>query len=158
MSRPSLSLLTLALLAMAGCGGESPTSTAPTYADLSGSFDGPIRSAIEGFPVDVTLSLTVNQVADSVSGTFGLSGTVGSGNEGATVNWSGAFTGTVTTGENPSINLMISRADCPNQAAHWSGSYSSANHALTITGPVSIWNLDSCSTAFSFQTTVVLKR
>jgi hypothetical protein len=135
-----------------------PTGSDSTYADISGSFGGPMNGSSQGYTLNTTLTLTITQSGASVSGTYGTSGTLTFGGQGTQIAGTGAFTGTVAAGNNPSVNITLTIPGCPNYSAHWSGAYDSANHRLTITGPVDIFNANSCTVGLSFQGTIILSK
>lgn len=144
--------LVLALL-IAACGGESTTSPTGGYADISGSFSGPIGGTSQGLTINMMMSLTISQNGSSISGTDAVVGTVngipGSGTD--------TFTGTIAPGNNPSVNVTTSNPECPALHESYSGSYDSANHRLTMTGPFYIFYSD-CSIAATLPLTLVLSK
>jgi hypothetical protein len=145
-------LVILAALIVA-CGGESTTSPSGSYADISGSFSGPIAFTSQGVTLNATMSLTITQSGGSISGTDALVGTV----NGIPASGTGTFTGTVAAGSNPSVNVTTSSADCPALHSQYSGSYDSANRRLTMTGPLYITNPD-CSVALTYPLTLILNK
>lgn len=143
--------VTLAVF-LAAC--ESPTSPGRTYADVSGNYTGVILGTSQGVSLNATFSLTIAQNGSSLSGTDAI---VGSLNQSVPVSGAGTFTGTIESGTNPSVNIVAGGGDCPNTQSRYSGSYDTANHRLTITGPLYITNSD-CSIALAYQLTLVLSK
>jgi len=133
------------------CGGGDTTGS--SYADISGSFAGPISGESQGYVLGATLTLTIVQNGASISGTDAIVGTF----DGASISGTGTFTGQIASGNNPSVNVTTSVQGCPTVHATYSGSYSSANHSLTMGGPLYILNND-CSIALTYSLTLVLNK
>jgi hypothetical protein len=138
---------------LAACGGESTTSPTGNYADISGSYSGPIAGTSQGVALNMMFSLTIAQNGGSISGTEAVVGTV----NGIPGSGTGTFTGTIAAGNNPSVNLTATDSDCPAYRETYSGTYDSANHRLTMTGPFPIFNPD-CSVAFTASLTLILTK
>jgi len=102
------------------------------------------------------LSLTISQSSGSVSGTYSSSGILSEGNQGSQFSGTGTFTGTIASGNNPSVNIVVSVPGCPNYHATFSGSYDSANRRLTITGPFDFFNNGTCTVGLTFTETLIL--
>lgn len=145
-------LVILAVLIVA-CGSDSTTSPTGGYADISGSFAGPISGTSQGVTLDATISLTITQSGGSFSGTEAVVGTL----NGIPGSGTGTFTGTIAPGNNPSVNLTVLDADCPAYHEPYSGTYDSANRRLTMTGPFPVFNPD-CSVALVYTLTLVLSK
>jgi hypothetical protein len=139
----------LGLFALA-CGGGDDTSPTPTYADISGSFAGPISGTSEGVFLNATLTLTIAQNGASIAGYDAIVGTLG----GIPISGSGTFAGTVTSGNNPSVNITNVQG-CRSVQWTYSGSYDGANHRLTMTGPLYILDQD-CSIVLTYSLTLLL--
>ena len=148
-------VVTLALF-LVGCGGDT---VAPiTYEDVSGSFAGQFAGLTQGVAISAEFSLTVIQTEGQLTGAFSIVGTLKKdGVLQATIQDTGTLTGTVSAGTNPSINVFISPASCPNNAATLSGAYDSANGLLTISGPVPAID-ENCEFLLVYQVTLLLSR
>ena len=149
MRLKSFSVL-LAVLAVLGCG-SSDAMTAPSYADVSGSFAGPISGTSQGVVLSANVVLTITQTSGTLSGSYALTGTA----NGTAISGTGTMSGTVAPGNNPSVNLNVVIAGCPAVQNSYSGSYDSANRRLTITGPLYLLNAN-CTIAVTYQLTLVL--
>ena len=151
-----LPLVAFAVVLVA-CGSDSSTSSTgpggPSYANISGSFSGPISSTSGGFTLVGTLSLTIVQNGGSISGTDAVVGTI----DGTPLSGTGTFTGTIAAGNNPSVNVTVANASCPNNHTTYSGSYDSANQRLTVAGPFNIYN-PNCTIAITYTLTLVLTK
>jgi hypothetical protein len=71
--------------------------------------------------------------------------------------YAGTLTGTIATGNNPSVNITVRTGVCPNYSAQFSGAYDTPNRRLTITGPVDILS-DACAILLRYQVTIILNR
>ncbi len=146
-------------LAVLACSSNSATGTnaTPTYADISGSFSGPVTGTSQGYTLSQTLSLTIAQSDGSLSGTYSAVGTLSLGTQSSAFTSTGTFTGTIASGNNPSVNIVVPGGDCPG-SSQFSGSYDSANHRLTITGPFSFTSAGTCTVVVTFQVTLILNK
>jgi hypothetical protein len=142
----------LAALAMLGCSSGDTMTAPPSYADVSGSFAGPISGTSQGIAMSATFSVTIAQSGSSISGTDAIAGTL---NVTTPFTGSGTFTGTIASGNNPSVS--ISGGPACGLPQNYSGTYDSANHRLTITGPFYVFN-QSCAVVFSATLTLVLSK
>jgi hypothetical protein len=146
----------LALLATFGCGGGDVTAT--TYANISGSFAGPVTGTSQGVTMNVTLSVTIIQSGGSLGGSYAISGTLNDGGQVTQVSGTGTLTGTVASGNNPSVNITVDSPACPNYSALFSGAYDTANQRLTITGPIQFLDEHTCNVLLTFQSTIIMSR
>jgi hypothetical protein len=137
-------------LLIPACGGDV---TSTTYADVSGTFAGPISGTSQGSTLSATLTLTVVQNGASLSGTHRIAGTI----NGTAISGTTIFAGEVTSGSNPSVDVMTNVQNCPTVHATYSGSYDSANRRLTMTGPLDVLDAD-CSVILTFSLTLVLTK
>ena len=143
-------MATAILLAACSSGADS---TAPTYDDVSGSFAGPISGTSQGVTLNANVVLTITQASGTLSGSYALTGIA----NGTQISGTGTISGTVTSGNNPSVNLHVVIAGCPSVQNPYSGSYDSANRRLTITGPLYLLN-SNCTIAVTYQLTLVLSK
>ncbi len=151
------SLAAVAVLATAACGGDSGTGPSePSYASIAGSYGGPVTGLSQGIGLDADLALTLTQSRGSISGTYALDGVLFDNVDAVAVAGSGTITGTIASGNNPSVNLTIRSSVCPNYTAQFSGAYDSANRRLTITGPLDFFQSGTCNVGLRFQGTFVL--
>lgn len=129
-----LALLTGVLAVLAsGCG--SPGPSAPAASDLSGTWSGTVSDAITG---QGTARLTIAHAGSSLTGTWATT------YSNAAYNNSGSLTGTAT-GTNVTATLIpTSPTACPFTAtttrngASMSGSYTTFNCAMAVTGSINI--------------------
>ena len=147
------------LIALAACGGDdpSPTESEPTHASVAGSYAGVMAGVSEGVTADMDFALIVSQAAGSLNGTSGISGTLRDGVDVVDILGTGTLTGTVATGNNPSVSIVVKPQACPANTANFSGSYDSTNRRLTITGPVQFYD-GNCNIVLTFPTTFILNR
>ena len=153
---------TTALL-LSACGGDA-TEPVPTYENIAGTYSGPIAGTSQGFTVDAMISVTITQNQGNLSGSWGYTGTVDDGVTVENFQGTGTLTGTMQSGQNPSVNITI-RNDCRGDETVWiraysaafSGAFDSANDLVTISGPLDILD-DSCSFLLSFPSVILLSR
>jgi hypothetical protein len=68
----------------------------------------------------------------------------------------GPVTGTVGSGRNPSVSLVVKSTACPNYQATFNGSYDSATGRITVTGPIDFFGSNTCNVALTYQSTITL--
>ena len=85
-----------------------------------------------------------------------MAGELSDGFDYADIQGTGALTGTIGTGQNPSVNLTL-RGACPNYEARFSGSYDVANRLITLSGPVDVLSND-CAVLLRYPSTILLRR
>lgn len=151
MSARRIQLAIATSLLLAACGGGSPTGPGESYDQVGGSYSVPISSTA-GVPLTAVLSFTLVQNGGSLSGTEAVSGYF---NGNIPIAGNGTFTGTIGSGTNPSVNIVVSGAACPSRHTTYSGTNDTANHRMTLTGPFYIVNSD-CSIAYAYNLTLVL--
>lgn len=147
--------LLLPLAALVAC--SSKDATGPTYANIAGTYNGVLVGSTQGVVLQATFSITVTQNLGSLSGSYGLTGTLNDGVSVVAIQGVGSLTGTIAAGNNPSVNITLRLAGCPNYRANFSGAYDNTNLKLTISGPVDILN-NSCAVVLSYPTTIILSR
>lgn len=156
MKRILRSVLCVVGAAAVACGGDSATGVSQ-FESIAGSYAGPITGLSQGYHLDASVSVTLNQTAGEVSGSYGISGVVSDGFTSNGTVGSGIISGNVQSGNNPSVVLAVTSADCPNVSAIFSGAYDSVNRRLTISGPVYLFN-DFCGIDLTYQTTLILSK
>ena len=160
MPRIPLRLLVVVCF-IAGCGGSDATGPDPksaSYERVAGTYAGPFVGTSQGVGMNSTFTVTITQSDESLSGSWALSGTLSDGFQSIDVLGSGAMTGTVQPGSNPSVAIRVAPAECPDNKADFMGTYDSANRRLTLTGPVEVFDPSTCDVLISYQTTIVLAR
>lgn len=150
-------IISAVLLGCAACGGGG-TDPSPTFDSIAGSYSGAMAGTSQGVALSSTFGLTITQTGGTTGGSWALQGTLSDGVESVDVLGTGSMTGTIASGNNPSVNLAIRTAACPNYQANFSGAYDSANHRLTITGPVVFFAANTCDVALTYQATIILNR
>lgn len=145
-------------LLLAGCGGDSPTAPSQQFESIAGSYAGQMAGISQGVVLDAVFTISISQSGGSASGNYTMSGTLNDGTYQVSIAGAGPLSGTVASGTNPSVNLAIKVPGCPNYQANFSGAYDSTNRRLTITGPVDIFQNNSCTVALSYPTTIILTR
>ena len=153
-------LLPVVLFFLASCSSDGATGPGktPVYDTIAGTYSGAMVGLSQGVGLNSIFSLTMNQNAGAISGSYGLSGTLSDGVTSVQVAGTGTLTGSIAQGSNPSVNLTIRTGACPNYTANFSGAYDSANHRLTITGPVEFFANNSCTVVLSYVGTIILNR
>lgn len=151
--RPMVAAL---VLVGAACGSESTGPTA-TYDSIAGSYSGFLVGVAQGVALEATFSLTIAQTGGDLSGSWALQGTLDDGFQLFGVQGTGTLNGSIGTGNNPSVNLVVRSGGCPNYQASFSGAYDSSNRRLTISGPVDILD-GSCAVVLRYQSTIILNR
>lgn len=142
---------------LAGCGGDGAGPSA-SYDSVAGSYAGVMVGVSQGIGLTATFSLTITQNGGSLSGSWAIQGVLDDGFDTADIQGTGTLTGTVATGNNPSVNIAIRSGFCPSYQANFSGAFDSANQRLTITGPVEILDAGNCGVLLSYQATIILNR
>ena len=151
-------LLISVLTGVVGCGGDGATGPGKTYESIADSYAGAMVGVSQGITLNAVFSLTITQNAGSLSGSWSLSGDLSDGFETVDVLGTGTLTGTVASGNNPSVNITVRTPLCPNYQAQFSGAYDSTNRRLTIAGPVDFFADNSCNVVLSYPTTIILTR
>jgi len=144
----------LLLIAAACSGGDS---TGPkNFENLAGSYAGNTTGLSQGIRLNATFSVSITQSSASMSGIWGLQGVLDNGVNTAVVAGNGPVTGTVGSGKNPSVTLIVKSTACPNYQATFNGSYDSATGRITVTGPIDFFGNNSCTVALTYQSTITL--
>lgn len=148
--------LIVMLFTTAACGDDA-TGPSVSYDSIAGNYSGFLTGVSQGVVMDATFTLTIQQDKGTVSGSYGLVGTLNDGIYYVNVQGTGALQGTAASGNNPSVNIAVTPGFCPDRTASFSGSYDSANRRLTLTGPVQFFD-ENCLVVLSYSTTVILNR
>lgn len=151
------SLAAIVALTLA-CGDSSTGPSTPSYDSIAGSYAGAMAGVSQGVTLNADFSLTIAQSSGTLSGSYSLSGTLSDGVNVVPVQGTGTLTGTIATGNNPSVNITFRPGACPNYSANFSGAYDSANHRLTVSGPVEFFGVGTCTVQLSYPMTVILNR
>jgi hypothetical protein len=149
------SVLVTAVTAVAACGSDS-TGANPTYESVAGTYSATLAGVSQGRTLNADFNLTIAQSSRSISGSYSLSGTMDDGFMVVPAQGTGAVLGNIATGNNPSVSLVLQASACQGHTARFSGSYDSANHRLTITGPVEFFGGETCMVGYSYTQTIVL--
>lgn len=155
MSRFVLALMAAGVVA---CGGDSGTGPSTNYEQVAGTYAGPMQGVSQGVALSAEFVLTLTQSSGSLSGTFAMDGILTDGIYTSGVSGSGTISGTIASGNNPSVNITIRPSHCTNRTATFSGTFDSANRRLTVQGPVNITDADTCDVLLTYQMVVVLQR
>ena len=144
------------LILTVACGGDA-SGPAPSFENISGSYTGAMGGISQGIALDADFSLTLAQNAGSINGTYALQGELTDGIDVVGVQGTGAIAGTIASGNNPSVNLTVTPAGCPNRSTTFSGTYDVPNRRLTLIGPVDFFD-NNCNTVLRYQMNMVLTR
>lgn len=155
MNRSAFRCLAVLVIAVGACGGDS--STGPDFENISGSYSGPVAGLSQGVALAATISFTIAQSGGTTSGTWSMSGNVTDGFSAVAVSGTGTLSGTVASGNNPSVNITVFVPGCPSYRANFSGAYDVANRRITLVGPIEILN-NNCTVFRSYQTTLIISR
>jgi hypothetical protein len=140
-------LITVVALA---CGGDGGTGPSQTFENIAGTYVGAVTATTQGVHMDGNFSITITQSQGDLGGTHSLAGTL-SNNSGSTpFQGSGSLQGTIAPGSNPSVNITASNATCPNVPGTLSGTYDSANRALTFPSTSIPFFDQNCQVALTF--------
>jgi hypothetical protein len=158
-------LLSLALVSsvLSACGGDSATGPgsnppAPTFENIADTYAGILVGIAQGIALDGTFSVTITQSAGTLSGSWSISGTLTDATGSVFIQGTGSLSGTINSGQNPSVNITITTGLCPNYQAVFSGAYDSTNRRLTLSGPIDILDLNSCNVLLTYPSTIILIR
>lgn len=139
------------------CSGDS-TGPSSRFENVAGSYAGNTSSTSQGVRLSATFSVTMTQSSSSMSGIWGLQGVLDNGLNTAVVAGNGPMSGTVSSGKNPSVTVVVRSTACPNYQGTFSGSYDSATGRLTLSGPIDFFGTNSCNVVLSYQSTIVMSR
>jgi hypothetical protein len=150
-------LAVLATVAIAACGKDATGPSAPTYNNIAATYTGALAGTASGIALQAVFSTTLTQNSANLSGSYGMTGTLSDGINVVAISGTGTLSGTVASGNNPSVNVTLRIPGCPSYSAQFSGAYDTANSILTISGPVDVLNND-CSLFIRYQSVIVLRR
>src|SRR5947207_3541673 len=124
------------------CGGtgNSIAGPPPTYESIAGTYAGALAGISQGITLQATFTLTITQSAGTLGGSYSLAGTVSDGVTIVPIQGTGTNTGSIASGNNPSVNIMGTSGICPNVSSPFSGAYDSVNRVITLNGSVTIFN------------------
>ena len=157
-------------LVLAACGSDSTgpngNGSTPTFESIAGTYTGFVAGTDQGITIDGILSVTITQSSGNLSGAWTITGTETpcGGDICAPTQGTGSLTGTINSGQNPSVNITFASGIteplgglCPDHQAVFSGAYDGTNHQLTLSGPIDILDA-SCNVVRSYQNTIILSR
>jgi hypothetical protein len=151
-----LSWLAGIIIVAAACDSSS-TGPSERWESIAGSYSGVMTGISQGVAMEATFSMTFSQNQGSLGGSYAMQGVLTDGVNWADVQGTGAMSGTIQSGNNPSVNITIAPGFCPSRTARFSGTFDSANARLTLFGPVEVLD-ENCQIFRSYPTTVVLTR
>ena len=146
-------------LTIAGCGGGSPTSPAPTYENLAGTWTGTVGGVSQGVTLAGTITLTFQQSGGTLSGGYTVDATLTNPVQTSPLTGSVTLTGTVAIGTNPAVSFTTTSVPCPSLPGEtWTGSLASRNGVLTITGTGHVISAPTCAIVLDYPQTITLTR
>ena len=143
------------VLVSSGCG-DSSTAPGASHEQISGTYRGELAGIQQGVALVADFSVTITQSQGDLGGSWSMAGELTDGFDYADIQGTGALTGTIGTGQNPSVNLTL-RGACPNYEARFSGSYDAANRLITLSGPVDVL-AQNCTVLLSYPMVIILGR
>jgi hypothetical protein len=156
MQRSRILTIGLSLL-LAGCSSDSTGPTTPSYENIAATYAGVLAGNAQGIILTGSFSLTIQQSAGDLTGSYSMTGNLNDGVDIVQVQGSGSLTGTISSGQNPSVNITLRTGLCPNYQATFSGAYDSTNSKLTLSGPIDILD-GSCTVVIRYVSTLILIR
>ncbi|HRP07443.1 MAG TPA: hypothetical protein PLL69_03055 [Gemmatimonadales bacterium] len=144
-----------AAVLLSACGGDGGTGPSKTYESVAGNYGGSISGVSQGVALDLDIAFTIQQNGTSFTGTYTSSGLITDGIDVVQLAGNGTISGTVAAGTNPSVSLTARDPACPNVPDQFTGTLSSANRKLTLSGSLHLLDVD-CSVLATFPTTLVL--
>jgi len=150
--------LSIAVVAAAlACGGDDSTAPSASYENIAGTYNGALAGISQGVALDAVFSLTITQSGGTLGGSSSIAGTLNDGVDVVQVLGTGSLTGTIASGNNPSVRVTVTSGLCPNVDITWSGTYDNTNRVITLNGTLPILN-SSCQVVLSYSSTVILTR
>jgi hypothetical protein len=143
---PRAALLLLLPLALA-CGDS--TGPGESFEQVSGGFAGEILAQSQGVQLEGVFELQLTQQGGTLSGTSAVIGTLFDGVVTLPISGTSTITGSIASGENPSMSITTRSTTCPNQVTTFNGSYNSSTRQITLTGNVGITD-ENCQTFLTF--------
>ena len=154
--------LIIAMVALlAACGGDddgTPTDPGPQYENIAGTYSGPITGMSQGIALNAQVSVTLTQSGGTLGGSTSIAGTLSDGVDVVQIQGTGTISGTIQSGENPSLSITTTSGQCPNQRMTWSGAYDSTNRIVTITGSIHVLDFSTCQILLSYSGTIIMTR
>ena len=149
-------LISALAITIHGCGSDA-SGPSESYADIAGTYDGAITGTSQGVALNGVFSITLNQSQGHLTGSYSIAGRLNDGVTFVDVLGTGSTTGTIASGNNPSVNITIRSGSCPNYTSGFSGAYDIANGRITLVGNVDMLRTD-CTVALRYPTTFILTR
>ena len=128
-------LLLLLPLALA-CG--DATGPDESFENISGVFQGELSGQTQGIALDGVFELQIVQNGGQLSGSSAVVGTLFDGVTTLPISGTSTVTGSVESGDNPSVSITTTSTTCPNQVTTFNGSYNSETRQITLTGNVGV--------------------
>jgi hypothetical protein len=130
--------LTTTLLAGAAFACNQSTTSPPTYENIAGTYTALVSGAAPSGALSATITLAITETGPgTLGGTYSIAGTVSQADTVVQVQDSGLITsGSIAAGTSPAVQFALSVDGCQqNLLLQFSGSYDSATHVLTASGP-----------------------
>ncbi len=152
-------LFGLVFLLLPACGGDSGTgpAPAPTFENVAGTYAGVLAGISQGVAMEAIFSITITQSGGTLSGSWGLSGTLNDGVLVVDIIGSGTLSGSIASGQNPSVNITTTSGLCPNRSLTFSGTFDSVNNVITLNGAIDILD-ENCAVFLSYPSVIILTR
>lgn len=159
MRIPLASFLITAVLGTSttACGGDGGTgSGGALYQDVAGEYTGAFSGDDQGTALAAVMTISLEQDHSQLDGWFHWSGAIDDGDVYLEVFLGGELTGSLTTGDSPSISLAATVPSCPGYAAAYTASHDPASRTLTIEGQIDVLS-PYCNVAFSYDLSIPLE-
>ena len=130
------------------------------FENISGTYVGSMVGLTQGVSLTGTFGLTMSQAGGdggNISGSYIISGTLNDGVVIVPFSGTGTLTGTIASGQNPSLEITVRNPACPNFSATFAGIYDSTNLLLTLTGPIDFWDAN-CNIILTYPSVIILSR
>lgn len=118
--------------------------------DLAGAYRGPISATAGPASLDAVLLLEVARADDGIVGSYALIGSLVYDGAVASVEGDGTFTGTVGSGEEPSIDILVRTPLCDAYEGVFAGRFIPTTGRLILGGSVDIFG-SGCSVLVRFD-------
>jgi len=137
-SRGHLTRATLLLVLPLALACGDATGPDESFENVSGTFQGELGGQSQGIALDGVFELQLVQNDGQLSGSSAVVGTLFDGVTTLPISGTSTVTGSVESGDNPSVSITTTSTTCPTQITTFNGSYNSETRQITLTGNVDL--------------------